>query len=254
MHWERNHTPSSFEDLQLSISHCDVDQVWHFLSQKPARPQIDLVVQQFSISHRAHVWWCFVISKRTLQNKNEQKCIQRKRTHGNTKQHRWFCCELYLALLGCIVLATLCSFYASRTHWTDQSRASSNHQTCWALSRPLRCWKPSFFCTGTVERSPWERRLKPQGIDRPSCQTATERLRSRNSGAWHPIGWTPSGQMDMGQSHRRCWHADSQRRPHVAERETKNTKKHKRRHMSHAAQLWPNSHKPQNVCQESQTQ
>ena len=42
--------------------------------------------------------------------------IQRKRTHGNTKQHRWFCCELYLALLGCIVLATLCSFCEAMQH------------------------------------------------------------------------------------------------------------------------------------------
>lgn len=217
MDWERNHTPSSFEDLQLSISHCDVDQVWHFLSQKPARPQIDLVVQQFSISHRVHVWWRFVISKRTLQKKMNKS--DTKKT--NPRKHQTTPLVLLWTLFGFAWLH--CSGHVVFFLW---SYATRPHQIiklvelCQGrfvvenlLSSALAHWKD------LLESEGW----KPQGIDRPSCQTATERPRSRNSGAWHPIDWTPSGQMDMGQSHRRCWHADSQRRPHVAERETKNT-------------------------------
>ena len=90
MHWERSHTPSSFEDLQLCISHCDVDQVWHFLGKKPAkqRPRIDSVVQQFSISHRAHVSWRFVIfaQKRKALQTNTAKI--HKNAKEKTRKHQ----------------------------------------------------------------------------------------------------------------------------------------------------------------------
>lgn len=224
MDWERNHTPSSFEDLQLSISHCDVDQVWHFLSQKPARPQIDLVVQQFSISHRVHVWWRFVISKRTLQKKNEQKWYKENEptetpnnTAGFAVNFIWLC----LAALfwpRCVLFVKLCN------------TASSNHQTCWALSRPLRCWKPSFFCTGTLERSPWERRLKTPrdwptklpNCDRAAAVTEFRRLASHWLNAIWSDGHGPKPPQMLA-----CWFTEK------TSCCWKGNKKHIRRHMQH---------------------
>lgn len=169
--------------------------------------------------------------------------IQRKRTHGNTKQHRWFCCELYLALLGCIVLATLCSFCEAMQHGLIKS---SNLLSSVKAASLLKTFFLLHWHTGKISlRAKAE---NPKGL-------TDQAAKLRPSGRGHGI---PALGIPLTERHlvRWTWAKATADAGMLIHREDLMLLKGKQKthKETHAAQLWPNSQKPQNVCQESQTQ